>query len=82
MMTTVDDALDGLPARDLERLKERIERRLRACVIDGQDGAIACRVSAKLGASRSDVRFTLLLCPACIEAHRLPEGRADAVTPA
>lgn len=75
-MTTIDDALDGLPARDLERLKARIERRLQACVICGQDGAVSCRVTTK-GLSTSSATFALLLCPKCIETHRLPEGRAD-----
>lgn len=73
-MTTIDDALDGLPARDLERLRARIDKRLQACVICHQDGAIASTVTAKLdGAS---TRFALLLCRRCIEGNRLPESRA------
>ncbi len=73
-MTTIDDALDGLPARELERLRARIDKRLQACAICGQDGAIACRVDTKLGGGPA--RFAILLCRRCIEANRLPEGRS------
>lgn len=74
-MPEIDDALDAMSARDLERLQGKIERRLRACAIDGNDGAVACRVTAPT--SRGHAVFSLLLCPACIERHRLPEGRSE-----
>ena len=74
-MTTIDDALDSMPARDLERLRERIDRRLQSCAIDGNDGAIACRVTAKITGNTTS--FTLLLCRGCIEKNRLPESRAE-----
>lgn len=74
-MTAIDDALDGLPARDLERLKARIEKRLQACAICGNDGAIPCHTRAKL--TGNDTLFSLLLCRACIERHRLPVARAE-----
>ena len=75
-MAAVDDALDGMTARQLEELRTRIDRRLRACAIDAEDGAVPVRASAKLRGS--SVTFTLLLCPACIERHRLPERRSEA----
>ena len=71
----LEDAIDGLPARRLEELKTRIERRLRACAIDGVDGALP--VQARVRIRGMDTRMTFLLCPACIERHRLPEGRAE-----
>lgn len=75
MTTTIDDALDGMSARDLERLRTRIDKRLQACVIDGVDGAVAVSVRAKLDGSQST--FSLLLCRQCIERHRLPDTRAE-----
>lgn len=74
-MARIDDAIDGLSARELEDLRAKIDRRLQACIIDGTDGAIAVRATAKVRGSA--VAFSLLLCPACIERHRLPEGRAE-----
>lgn len=65
----VKDALDGMSARDLERLRDLIEVRLLACILCGQDGASRYRVS------RHGTRATLLLCPACFERHRLPDER-------
>lgn len=75
--TTIDDALDGLPARDLERLRARIDQRLRACVLCGSDGALAVHARAK-AIGGNDTQFALLLCRACIEKHRLPERRSEA----
>ena len=71
----MDDALNGLTKRQLEDLRTKVEKRLLACSIDGNDGAIPVRATAKLRGS--SVRFALLLCPACIERLRLPESRSE-----
>lgn len=74
-MPGIDDALDAMPARDLERLRSRIDRRLRSCLVCNADGAIAVRVSAKPRGQHAV--FSMMLCPACIDRNRLPESRAD-----
>lgn len=74
MGARVDEALDGLSRRELEELQGRVARRLQACTVCGGDGAVPCRVQAKIP---SEARFTLLLCRPCIERHRLPEGRSE-----
>jgi hypothetical protein len=76
----IDDAIDGLPARDLERIQARIAKRLQACVIDGRDGAIPVAARFRPSTAASEARISLLLCPACIEKHRLPEGRGGGVS--
>lgn len=73
MAGRIDEALDGLSRRELEALAGRITTRLAACALCGNDGAVACRVTAKLP---SHTTFSLLLCRPCIERHRLPEGRS------
>lgn len=72
-MSRVDDALDGLTAREARELRDRLDKRLQECVLDGSDGAIPVRVTTRLP---SKVAFTLMLCPACIERHRLPESES------
>jgi len=74
MASSLDDAVDGLPARQLEALRARIDRRLQECLLCRSDGALPVKGQAKLRGN--EARFALLLCPACIERHRLPEGRA------
>jgi len=76
MPTDLDDAIDAMPARKLEELQSKIARRLRACAFCGSDGAVAVRAQARIGGT--ETRLALLLCPACIERNRLPEGRASA----
>jgi hypothetical protein len=71
MSDRVKEALDGLSARELEQLREQIDRRLAVCIIDGADGALPVRAISK------SVAFTLMLCPACIERYRTPEGRSQ-----
>lgn len=71
----MDDALNGMTKRQLEDLRGRIDKRLQACAIDGNDGAVPVRATARRG--KGSVAFTLLMCPSCIERHRLPEGRAE-----
>lgn len=65
----VREALDGMSARDLEEMQRLIEQRLRECSICRSDGAETYRVS------RRGTVASILLCPACFNKHRLPEGR-------
>jgi hypothetical protein len=67
----IQEALDGLSTRDLERMRELIDRRLVQCVICNEDGAINYRVIHK------GVKASLAICPACFEKHRTPEGRSE-----
>ena len=71
----IDDALNSLTRRDLERMREQIEKRLVACTLCGGDGAEAVRVS---GTKRwgGGVDAALMICRPCFEKHRLPRGRA------
>jgi hypothetical protein len=76
-MDSLEDAVDGLSARDAEKLKAKLERRLQRCAIDGQDGAFAVSITwTRTGGGQH--KATLLMCPACLEHHRLPELRAEA----
>ena len=78
----IDDALSSLTRRDLERLREEIDKRLVACTICGSDGAEAVRVTAsKRFGTGGGVGATLLICKPCFEKHRLPEGRAGTMDP-
>lgn len=71
------DVVDGLSARDAERLRELLDQRLKVCAIDGFDGADLYLVR-KSGRAGDRERASILLCPACFERHRLPESRAEA----
>jgi RNase P subunit RPR2 len=73
-MSRIDEALDGISARDAEELKRRLEQRLEVCAACGGDGAAPVKAQARLRGN--EVRMSLRLCPACIERHRLPESRA------
>jgi hypothetical protein len=66
----IDDALDGLSAREVEEFMVRARRRLQRCVACGSEGAEPVRVR------RGKQAASLMLCPACFERHRLPEGRS------
>jgi len=66
------DAVDGMTARDVEKLIEVAQKRLRCCIICGQDGAL--RVSAITKIKGSSIKMVLLVCPSCIEKHRLPRA--------
>lgn len=68
-MATIDDALKGLTRRQLEDLRERLEKELQQCTVCGTEGAVAYTVSKK------GVRASMLFCKPCFERHRLPEGR-------
>lgn len=67
----IKDALDAMSARDLERVRSLIDRRLVSCIICHADGAYRYRVS------RRATCVTMTFCPACFEKYRLPEGRAE-----
>jgi len=68
----IEQALDGLDAREVRELYRLAEKRLQTCVLCGSDGANAIRIFWKAG--RDGKQAALLLCPACIERHRLPAG--------
>jgi len=77
-MTAVEDALDGLSARDAAALVVRLTRRLQTCVICSADGAIACRLTAKAPTGqRGTIRATFMVCVACLERHRLTERLSE-----
>ncbi len=71
----IKDALDGLSARELEHMRDLIDKRLAVCAICESDGAFPYRVAAP--EARGKARASLMLCPACFEKHRLPESRAE-----
>lgn len=75
-MPDLGDALDGMTRRQLEDLVSQATRRLASCLLCGETGAVGVACSLKKG--DRGTRFTLLMCPACIEKHRLPESRAEA----
>jgi hypothetical protein len=70
MPDPLDDALDGMSAREVEDLMVRAGRRLQRCVACGSDGGEPVRVR------RGNTGAAMMLCPACFERYRLPEGRA------
>ena len=72
----VTDALDAMPARDVERLIAQAERRLARCFACGTDGAFAATISSKLG-RRGSSRASIRICAACWVRATLPEARAS-----
>jgi hypothetical protein len=76
-MDRLTDALDSMTRRQIEALVAAAQRRLASCVLCGADGAAPVLASVPTPAGNSQ-RVSFMLCPACIERHRLPEGRADA----
>jgi hypothetical protein len=56
----VSDALDAMPARDVERLIDKAQRRLAWCFACGTDGAFPATISSHLGRS---------LQQACLHPH-------------
>ena len=73
-LTAIQDAIDGMTARQVEELKQLAEKRLRQCAVCRSDGADALRVQRKVNGSSTYA--SLLMCPACFERHRLPESRS------
>ena len=49
----VSDALDAMPARDVERLIEKAQRRLASCFACGTDGAFPATITSKKGGRNS-----------------------------
>ena len=71
----VNDALDAMPARDVERLIEKAQRRLARCFACGTDGALPATISSHLGRSGSR-RASIRICAGCWDRATLPEARA------
>ena len=67
----IDDALDGLSARETEALIARAQRRLRACAVCHEPGGEPMVVR------RANIQASMVICPACFARHRLPELRAE-----
>jgi hypothetical protein len=71
----VVDALDAMPARDVERLIAHAQRRLARCFACGTDGAFPTTITSKKG-GRNSSRASIRICAACWERSTLPEARA------
>jgi hypothetical protein len=71
----VADALDAMPARDVERLIAKAERRLAKCFACGTDGAYLATITSKRG-GRSSARASIRICAGCWDRATLPEARA------
>ena len=72
----VSDALDAMPARDVERLIEQAQRRLARCFACGTDGAFPATVTSKKG-GRNSTRASIRICAGCWDRATLPEARAS-----
>lgn len=68
-----DDPLAGLTRRQLEDIRDRVEKQLRSCVIDDREGARPYRITGGHGNAQV---ASIMLCKPCFERFRLPEGRA------
>jgi hypothetical protein len=71
----VTDALDAMPARDVERLIEKARRRLARCFACGTDGAFPATITSKKG-GQSSSRASIRICAGCWDRTTLPESRA------
>ena len=71
----VADALDAMPARDVERLIAKAERRLARCFACDTDGAFPATITSKKG-GQSSARASIRICAGCWERATLPEARA------
>jgi hypothetical protein len=60
----VSDALDAMPARDVERLIEKAQRRLARCFACGTDGAFPATITSKKG-ERNSSRASIRICAGC-----------------
>jgi hypothetical protein len=72
----VTDALDAMPARDVERLIEKAQRRLDRCYACGTDGAFPATVTSKKG-GRNSTRASIRICAGCWGRATLPEASAQ-----
>jgi hypothetical protein len=73
--SAVSDALDAMPARDVERLIEKAQRRLARCFACGTDGAFPATITSKKGGHNS-TRASIRICAGCWARATLPEARA------
>jgi hypothetical protein len=71
----VIDALDAMPARDVERLIFQAQRRLARCFACGTDGAFMATITSKRG-GRNSTRASIPLCAGCWDRATLPAERA------
>ena len=69
------DALDAMPARDVDRLIDKAERRVARCFACGTDGAFPATITSKRG-GRSSSRASIRICAGCWDRATLPEVRA------
>ena len=70
----VSDALDAMPARDVERLIDKAQRRLARCFACGTDGAFPATITSKRG-GQSSARASIRICAGCWDRATLPEAR-------
>jgi hypothetical protein len=74
--SAISDALDAMPARDVERLIAQAERRLARCFACGTDGTFPATITSKRGGHRS-TRASIRICAGCWDRATLPEARAS-----
>jgi hypothetical protein len=72
----VADALDAMPARDVERLIAQAQRRLARCFGGGTDGAFPATISSRLDGRAGSTRASIRICAGCWDRATLPEPRA------
>jgi hypothetical protein len=63
-----------MPARDVERLIEKAQRRLARCFACGTDGAFPATITSRLGRAGSS-RASIPVCAGCWERATLPAAR-------
>ncbi len=74
--SAVSDALDAMPARDVERLIEQAKRRLARCFACGTDGAFPATITSKKG-GRNSTHASIRICAGCWDRATPPEARAQ-----
>ena len=74
--SAISDALDAMPARDVERLIAQAQRRLATCFACGTDGAFPATITSKKG-GRNSTRASIRICASCWDRATLPEARAS-----
>lgn len=72
----IDDPLKGLTKRQMEDLKERLERELQVCIACGNVGAVPARISLRFPGAKGSSNASIKICMACFEKNRLPDARA------
>jgi len=66
----IQDALKDLTKRQLEELREKIDKELQTCAVCGNEGALYYLIT------RKGIRASIYLDKPCFEKYRLPESRA------